>query len=68
MKCTRCEQEIDGEFTRCAESCICGGREGRVRKDGMLVAHTLDDTTCHDGMERCIAALKHRIMALEAHT
>jgi hypothetical protein len=68
MICKRCEQEIDGVLTRCATTCLCGGREGRIKKNDVLMAHVLDDNAYHETQDLCIDALKHRIMALEAHT
>jgi hypothetical protein len=69
MKCVRCDQEIDGELIRCSTNCLCGGKEGRIVKDGITIARVaFNDDVCHIVPETCIEALKHRIMALEAHT
>jgi hypothetical protein len=71
MKCTRCELEIEGEISRCHESCMCGGKEGRITHGGVVIARIYgygNDEALHVTENTCIQALKHRVMALEAHT
>jgi hypothetical protein len=68
MKCYRCDLELEGDLIRCTCE-VCHGVEGIITKDGSkLVARVYGDSACHPTPEDCIAALKHRIMALEAHT
>lgn len=68
MKCVRCDQEIEGEISRCNEGCMCGGKQGRITKDGLFVGRINGDEAVHVVWDFCLAAMKHRIAALEAHT
>lgn len=65
MRCTRCGLDIEGELTRCNVECMCGGKEGRIVKDGLRIASVYGDSAHHEGVNMCLEALKDRIAFLE---
>jgi hypothetical protein len=56
VKCSQCAVVIEGELIRCGCT-VCNGMEGRVEKDGVLIARAYGDRITHLDKDACILAL-----------